>query len=52
MEIIDGPSVVTQPDRHSIGIRLITPFRGMFAVRDKLMEELYSWLDERAFAYG
>jgi effector-binding domain-containing protein len=24
----------------------------MFAVRDRIMEELYSWVDERAIAYG
>lgn len=52
VEIIDGPSVCANPDQHCIGIRLITPFRGMFAVRDRLMEELYSWADERATAYG
>ena len=52
MEIIDGPSTVAQPDRHCVGIRLITPFRGMFAVRDRLMEELHHWVDEQAIAYG
>ena len=52
MEIINGPSIVAKPDRHCIGIRLVTPFRGMFAVRDQLMEELYSWADDRAVAYG
>jgi hypothetical protein len=52
VEIIDGPSIVAEPDRHSIGIRLVTPFRGMFAVRDQLMGQLYSWADERAIAYG
>ncbi|GAA4606031.1 effector-binding domain-containing protein [Actinoplanes octamycinicus] len=52
MEIINGPAIVAQPDRHCVGIRTVTPFRGMFAVRDELMQELYSWADERAFAYG
>ena len=52
MEVIEGPLVVGKPDRHSLGIRVVTPFRGMFALRDKLMDELYSWLDERAIAYG
>jgi effector-binding domain-containing protein len=51
VEIIDGPSIAVKPDRYSIGIRLVTPFRGMFAVRDRLMEELYSWADDRAIAY-
>jgi effector-binding domain-containing protein len=52
VEILDGPSIVVQPDRYCIGIRLVTPFRGMFAVRDRLMHELYAWADERAIAYG
>jgi hypothetical protein len=52
VEIIDGHSVWAKPDQHCIGIRLITPFRRMFAVRDRLVEELYSWADERATAYG
>ncbi|BCY08826.1 GyrI-like domain-containing protein [Actinoplanes sp. L3-i22] len=52
MEIIDGPKTVTKPDRHCIGIRLVTPFRGMFAVRDQLMQQLYSWADDQSIAYG
>jgi effector-binding domain-containing protein len=52
VEIIDGPSIAVQPDRYSVGIRLVTPFRGMFAVRDQLMQELYSWADARGIAYG
>jgi effector-binding domain-containing protein len=52
VEIIDGPSIVAKPDRHCFGIRLVTSFRGMFAVRDRLMGELYSWADDRAIAYG
>jgi effector-binding domain-containing protein len=45
VELLDGPAIVTYPDRHTAGIRVVTPFRGMFAVRDKLMAELY----ERGF---
>jgi effector-binding domain-containing protein len=52
MEIIAGPSIVAKPDRYCVGIRLVTPFRGMFAVRDQLMKELYTWADDRAIAYG
>jgi hypothetical protein len=52
MEIVDGPRIIAQPDRDYIGVRLVTPFRGMFAVRDRLMEELYAWSDERAIAHG
>ena len=48
MEIFDGPAVVEQPERHTAGIRVTTPFRGMFAVRDALLAELYGWLGDRA----
>ncbi|WP_433301091.1 GyrI-like domain-containing protein [Actinoplanes sp. CA-030573] len=41
MEIITRPAVVAKPERHFAGIRVVTPFRGMFAVRDRLMQELY-----------
>jgi effector-binding domain-containing protein len=47
VEIVDGPKIVSKPACHYVGIRVVTPFRGMFAVRDKLMEELHAWLDER-----
>lgn len=52
MEIIDAPSVAVKPDRHCAGIRVVTPFRGMFAVRDELMDELYAWLDKRSIDFG
>ena len=48
MEIIDGPGILSKPARHYVGIRVVTPFRGMFAVRDELMNELYTWLDKRS----
>ncbi|MEV0678835.1 GyrI-like domain-containing protein [Actinosynnema sp. NPDC050436] len=47
MEIVTGPGIVSKPASHYVGIRVVTPFRGMFAVRDELMDELYAWLDER-----
>jgi effector-binding domain-containing protein len=47
MEVIEGPRIVAKPETPYVGIRLVTPFRGMFAVRDKLMAELYEWLDKR-----
>jgi len=45
VNIIDGPSVVTKAERSTVGIRTVTPFRGMFAVRDMLMQELFERLD-------
>ncbi len=47
MEIVEGPSIAARPQRHCVGIRVVTPFRGMFAVRDTLMDELDAWLDDR-----
>lgn len=52
MEILNGPSVLTRADRHGLGIRTITPFRGMFAVRDELMAALFGWFAERALQAG
>ncbi|WP_051809440.1 GyrI-like domain-containing protein [Actinoplanes subtropicus] len=52
MEILAGPSVVTWPERATAGIRTVTPFRGMLAVRDKLMAELYQRLDDSGIRYG
>jgi effector-binding domain-containing protein len=52
MEIISGPAVVTHADRHGLGIRTVTPFRGMFAVRDQLMASLFSWFSSHAVPVG
>ena len=45
MEILEGPSIVTKPDTAYVGIRVVTPFRGMLATRDELMTDLVEWLD-------
>ncbi|MEU4424410.1 GyrI-like domain-containing protein [Actinoplanes sp. NPDC024001] len=42
MEIIEPPQVVTLPERHYAGIRTVTPFKGMFQVRDRLMKDLHA----------
>jgi effector-binding domain-containing protein len=52
MEEVEGPAVVAVDERHYAGIRVVTPFRGMYAVRDRLMKELYAWLDEREITPG
>lgn len=46
MELLEPPRVVDRPLRHSLGIRVITPFRGMLGERDRLITELAGWLDE------
>ncbi|MEU8663476.1 GyrI-like domain-containing protein [Actinoplanes philippinensis] len=52
MEIVEGPAVVTKPERLTAGIRTVTAFRGMFAVRDKLMDELFERLDDWGVDFG
>jgi effector-binding domain-containing protein len=52
METIEGPAIIARAERHCAGIRVITPFRGMFAVRDELMRELYAWLDDHGVDHG
>lgn len=47
MELIAEPAVAERAVQHTLGIRTVTPFRGMLAVRDRLWKELYAWLDAR-----
>jgi effector-binding domain-containing protein len=43
-ETIIGPvSIVEKRDRHYVGIRLQTPFAGMFAVATRALKDLRSW---------
>ncbi len=41
---IGKPLIQDRQAQHTIGIRTVTPFRGMFAVVDQLLKELRSWL--------
>jgi hypothetical protein len=52
VDVVEAPSIVVEPDRPYAGIRLVTPFKGMFAVRDRLMRELYSWFDQEGVEPG
>ncbi|GII04092.1 GyrI-like domain-containing protein [Planobispora takensis] len=45
MEIVEAPEVVALPERHYAGIRAVTPFKGMFSVRDQLMQDLHARFD-------
>jgi hypothetical protein len=45
MELIEPPHIVHRPRAVTVGIRVVTPFRGMLAIRDGLMREIRSWLD-------
>ncbi|MFF7293889.1 hypothetical protein ACFY9N_15270 [Microbacterium sp. NPDC008134] len=51
-EVVDGPRIEARAERPSLGIRIVTPFRGMLAVRDALITELSSWLDDHHVAAG
>ena len=44
MQIIQPPRVEQRPEKTYLGIRVVTPFRGMLRVRDELLAELYRWL--------
>jgi len=52
VEVIAGPMIETRLAEHYVGIRTITPFRGMLGVRDKLMAELFGWLDQQKLEMG
>jgi effector-binding domain-containing protein len=47
MEITQPPHTVRRRKAHTLGIRVVTPFRGMLRARDELMKELLGWLDQR-----
>jgi effector-binding domain-containing protein len=44
VEILDGPRVVQRPEIRYVGIRRVTPFRGMLSQRDELLAQLFDWL--------
>lgn len=45
MELIDGPRMERREARVTVGLRRRVPFRGMLAVRDSLLTELYAALE-------
>ena len=44
MDLLEPPRVVERPDADYLGIRVVTPFRGMLSVRNELIDELSAWL--------
>ena len=44
MELIEPPQIVHRPRAATLGVRVVTPFRGMLKVRDGLIREIRSWL--------
>ena len=45
MEIITPLRVEERPVRPYLGIRFVTPFRGMLKVRDELLREVHAWIE-------
>lgn len=48
--IIGSASIVEKPERSYLGIRIETPFEGMFAVITKALNELRKWCKENGLA--
>jgi hypothetical protein len=48
--IIGAVSIVEKPERSYLGIRLSTPFCGMFAVITKALKELRKWGQENSLS--
>lgn len=45
-EVIDGPRIEHREAVPTLGIRIVTPFRGMLATRDRLLDEVFSWVED------
>jgi hypothetical protein len=50
MEMVESPRVEERPEIPYVGIRVITPFRGMLAVRDRLLAEAHAEIKEAGIA--
>jgi effector-binding domain-containing protein len=46
VEIVQPARVEERPERLYVGVRVVTPFRGMLAVRDQLLAEVRGWTDQ------
>ena len=44
MDLLEPPRVVERPQQDYLGIRVVTPFRGMLSTRNVLINELDAWL--------
>ena len=47
---IGAPGIDRRAARQYVGLRVITPFEGMFAHTDKLFKELRQWVNAHGFA--
>lgn len=48
VEIISGPTIETRCEIPVVGIRAVTPFKGMLRVRDELLSEVRVWTQQSA----
>ena len=48
--MITEPKIGRRSEQHTVGIRVKTPFRGMFAVVDRLLKELRTWVKTHGIA--
>ncbi|MEU4294367.1 GyrI-like domain-containing protein [Kribbella sp. NPDC026596] len=48
MDLLEPPRVVERPPQDYLGIRVVTPFRGMLSVRNELIDELSAWLQQQS----
>ena len=44
MDLLEPPRIVERPEQDYLGIRVVTPFRGMLSIRNELLDELGAWL--------
>jgi effector-binding domain-containing protein len=47
---IGAPGIDQRAAKHTVGIRMITPFEGMFAQTDRLFKELRQWVNGHGLA--
>lgn len=47
---IGAPGIERRPARHTVGIRIVTPFEGMFAQVDILLKVLRGWVNQHGLA--
>lgn len=47
---IGAPGIEYRPARHTMGIRIVTPFEGMFAQVDLLLKALRGWVNRKGLA--
>jgi hypothetical protein len=48
VDLLEPPRIVVRPRQDYLGIRVVTPFRGMLSIRNELINELDSWLHEQS----